>query len=246
VNPVLTLDRAIGAKLGAAGFIAGDLTGSAGARYLIDGNVFAYNRARALLLQTPYGWINDNSFVGQTLKQVYVLASQYWGEGPGAEELSLTGNHFDATGHGYLSGFFALDIMAEAADFPNFQDEVAGTTSAAPPINQNIIVANNLFETSSPQAVINVSSANNVLLFGGSIDLAGRSVREPRQFPVAVHDASNVIFDETRAYSASLSGTSCAGSIMLQLSNPPPEVSPFEPIACEIEATTSGLDYRRP
>jgi hypothetical protein len=71
-------------KLAASGFIAGDLTGSAGARYLIDHNVFAFNRARALLLQTPYGWVDQNTFVGQTLKEVYLLASQYWGEGPGA------------------------------------------------------------------------------------------------------------------------------------------------------------------
>jgi hypothetical protein len=83
-NPVLTLDRPVDAKLAASGFIAGDLTGSAGARYLIDHNVFAFNRARALLLQTPYGWVDQNTFVGQTLKEVYLLASQYWGEGPGA------------------------------------------------------------------------------------------------------------------------------------------------------------------
>jgi len=245
-NQILTLDRAVSEKLGAAGFIAGDLTSSAGARYLIAGNVFAYNRARALLLQTPYGWVKENSFVGQTLKQVYVLASQYWGEGAGAQELLLTGNHFDAADHGYLSGFFALDIMAEAADFPNFQDEVTGTTVSAPPINQNIIVANNLFETNSPQAVINVSSATDVLFFRDSIDLIGRNDRGPRQFPVTVHDASNVFLDETSAYSTSLSGTSCDDSIMLQLYSPPPVISPFEPIACEIEATTSGLDYRGP
>lgn len=244
-NPVLTLDRAVSVKLGAAGFIAGDLTGSAGARYLIDNNVFAYNRARALLLQTPYGWVNENRFVGQTLKQVYVLASQYWGEGAGAQELLLTRNHFDATGHSYLSGFFALDIMAEAANFPNSQDEVAGTVPA-PPINQNIIAANNRFETSSPQAVINVSSANNVLFFHDSIDLIGRNDHGPRQFPVAVHDASNVFLDGTRAYSTSLPGTSCDESIMLQLSSPAPVVTAFEPIACEIEATTSGLSYRGP
>jgi hypothetical protein len=245
-NPALTLDRAVSAKLGAAGFIAGDLTSSAGARYLIDNNVFAYNRARALLLQTPYGWVNENRFVGQTLKQVYVLASQYWGEGAGAQELLLTGNHFDATGHSYLSGFFALDIMAEAANFPNSQDEVAGTTVPAPPINQNIIAANNLFEISSPQAVINVSSANNVLFFHDSIDLVGPNDHGPRQFPVAVHDASNVFLDETRAYSTSLSTISCDESIMLQLLSPAPVVSPFEPIACEIAATTSGLGYRGP
>jgi hypothetical protein len=245
-NPVLTLDRDVSGKLGAAGFIAGDLTSSAGARYLIDGNVFAYNRARALLLQTPYGWVKENSFVGQTLKQVYVLASQYWGEGAGAEELLLTGNHFDATGHSYLAGFFALDLMAEAANFPNFQDEVAGTAGAAPPINQNIIAANNLLETNSPQAVVNVSSANNVLFFKNSIDLVGPGGGGPRQFPVAVHDASNVFFDQTSAYSTSLAGTSCEDSIMLQLSSPSPLVSPFAPIACEVEATTSGLDYVEP
>jgi hypothetical protein len=27
--------------------------------------------------------------VGQTQKEVYVLASQYWGEGPGAQELII-------------------------------------------------------------------------------------------------------------------------------------------------------------
>jgi hypothetical protein len=246
-NPVLTLDRAVNATLGASGFIAGDLTSSSGARYLIDGNVFAYNRARALLLQTPYGWINDNTFVGQTLKQVYVLASQYWGEGAGAQELLLTGNHFDAAHRNYLSGFFALDILAEAADFPNVQDEVAGTTHAAPPINQNIISANNVFETSTAQALINVSSANNVLFFKDSIDLVDEDAPEgPNEFPIAVHDASNVFFDEIAAYSASLPGVSCAGSIMLELSSPPPLVSAFEPIACQVEATTSGLDYLRP
>jgi hypothetical protein len=244
---VLTLDRAVNATLGASGFIAGDLTSSSGARYLIDGNVFAYNRARALLLQTPYGWINDNTFVGQTLKQVYVLASQYWGEGAGAQELLLTGNHFDAAHRNYLSGFFALDILAEAADFPNVQDEVAGTTHAAPPINQNIISANNVFETSTAQALINVSSANNVLFFKDSIDLVDEDAPEgPNEFPIAVHDASNVFFDEIAAYSASLPGVSCAGSIMLELSSPPPLVSAFEPIACQVEATTSGLDYLRP
>jgi hypothetical protein len=252
-NPILTLDRDVSAKLAAAGFIGGDLTSSAGARYYIDHNVFAYNRARALLLQTPYGWVRENSFVGQTLKQVYVLASQYWGEGPGAEDLLISGNHFDATGQNYLTGFFALDIMAEATNFPNFQNEVAGTTRAAPPINQNILAADNVFETSSPQAIINVSSAKNVLFFNDSVDLDARSklehesstnARGPRQFPVAIHDASNVYFDEMSAYSIAPPATSCSGSIMLQLSSPSPVVSPFEPIACEVSSTSSDVGYR--
>ncbi len=254
-NLVLTLDRPIDGQLSAAGFIAGDLTSSAGARYLIDDNVFAFNRARALLLQTPYGWVNQNTFVGQTLKQVYVLASQYWGEGPGAQELLLTGNRFDAQGHNFSSGFFALDIMAEAANFPNAQNEVAGGTSPAPAINQNIIVAANTLITDRPQALVNVSSANDVLFYRDAIILTvdqasaaddAQAWLGPRQFPVAVHDASHVFFDELTAYSFWLPNVACDESIMLALSTPSPLVAPFAPIACRVEATTSGLTFAAP
>ena len=258
-NPVLTLDRAVNSDLGQAGFIAGDLSSSAGARYLFTNNVFAFNRARALLLQTPYGWVNENRFVGQTLKEVYVLASQYWGEGPGAQELVFSKNQFDATGHSYGSGFFALDIIAEAANFPNFQDEVAGTGFASAPINQNIIVADNTFTSDRPQAVVNISSANNVVFSNSSFNLkepsaqftdsaraaewSGGNDHGPRQFPVAIHDASNIFFGNTDTYSSRLPDTSCADSIMLQLSNPSPKISLFAPIACEIAATTTDLIF---
>jgi hypothetical protein len=260
-NALLTLDRAVNAQLAASGFIAGDLTSSSGARYLIDDNVFAFNRARALLLQTPYGWVNRNTFVGQTLKQVYVLASQYWGEGPGAQELLLTHNRFEARDHNFLSGFFALDMLAEAADFPNAQDEVAGGKSATPPINQNIIVADNTFATDHPQALVNVSSARNIVFYRNSFrlefptaetapgaytpDRSGGSLG-PRQYPVTIHDASRVLFDETSAYSVWLAHASCNDSILLALSTPPPVVAPFAPIACRVAATTSELEYAEP
>ena len=258
-NPVLTLNQAVNSGLGQAGFIAGDLSASAGARYLFSNNLFAFNRARALLLQTPYGWVNENRFVGQTLKEVYVLASQYWGEGPGAQELVLSNNEFDARGHDYLSGFFALDIMAEAANFPNFQNEVAGTDVAATLVNQNIIVADNTFKSDGPQAVVNISSVNNVVLANSSFNLAVESAQltvsamdwsggndgAPRQFPVTIHDASNVLFGNIDTYSSRLPGTSCADSIMLQLSDPPPKISTFAPIACKVAATTSDLIFDR-
>jgi len=259
-NAVLALDRPVASKLAATGFIAGDLTGSAGSRYLIDHNVFAFNRARALLLQTPYGWVNQNTFVGQTLKQVYLLASQYWGEGPGAQELLLSGNVFDARGHDFSSGFFALDIMAEAADFPNAQNEVTGSTSPATPINQNIIVADNTFITDLPRGIVNVSSANDVLLYRDTVSLTGTGNQPssadapaawkdagllPRQFPVTVHDATHVFFDELTSYPAWLPLT-CDDSIMLTLSDPPPLVSPFAPVACRVEATTGGLESTEP
>lgn len=260
-NSTLTLDRAVNAQLVASGCIAGDLTSSSGARYLIDDNEFAFNRARALLLQTPYGWVNRNIFVGQTLKQVYVLASQYWGEGPGAQELLITRNRFEAQGHNFLSGFFALDMLAEAADFPNAQDEIAGAKSAAPPINQNIVVADNTFATDHPQALVNVSSANDIVFHRNSFRLEFHANESgpvtydqhrwggslgPRQYPVTIHDATQVFFDEISTYSSWLPQVSCDDSIMLSLSTPSPAVSPFAPIACRVAATTSGLDYAEP
>jgi hypothetical protein len=199
--------------------------------------------------------------VGQTLKQVYVLASQYWGEGPGAQELLLTHNRFDARGHSFATGFFALDVMAEAANFPNAQDEVAGTLFPVPPINQNIIVADNTFATDRPQALVNVSSVNDVVFYRDAFRLEpgpGRSTvagselqgaaaaAGPRQFPVAIHDATHIFFAEIAPYSSWPVNVSCDDSIMLALSSPPPAVSPFAPIACRVAATTSGLDYAEP
>ena len=130
---LLTLDHAVSPSLRRAGFIAADLTTSAGARYLIRDSTFLYTSARALLLQTPFGWVTHNHFAGQTQREVYVLASQYWGEGPGAQELIINHNTFDGRG-AHQQGFFALDVMAESTDFfsgqfPNVQNEVSGTDS---------------------------------------------------------------------------------------------------------------------
>jgi hypothetical protein len=238
----LTLDRAVDPSLAASGFIAGDLTNSAGARYLIRDNDFAFNRARALLLQTPFGWVDHNRFTGQTLKSVYVLASQYWGEGAGAQELILSNNVFHGAGH--APTFYALDVMAEAADFPNGQDEVVGTASAAPAINQDIVVAHNRFITPQPADLVNLSSANNIVF--------DRNVFEDRagedyglgQRPVSAHDLSNVFFSADNQYSWLLEP--CAGSQLLALSDPPPAVSGLTPLACAIPATVSGFVFQRP
>jgi hypothetical protein len=173
----------------------------------------------------------------------------------------LSKNQFDATGHNYLSGFFSLDIMAEAANFPNFQNEVAGTGSAAAPVNQNIIVADNTFTSDRPQAIVNVSAVNDVVFASNSFNLEAQPAPladyglvaawpdgrdgTPRQFPVAIHDASNSFFGNTDTYSSRLPGISCTDSIMFLLSDPSPNVSPFAPIACKVAATTSDLIFDR-
>jgi hypothetical protein len=235
---ILVLNRNIDNALGKAGFIAGDLTTSAGARYLIRDNNFVFNRARALLLQTPYGWVDHNRFVGQTLKSVYVLASQYWGEGAGAQELIISNNEFAGAGH--APTFYALDVIAEAANFPNAQDEVIGSAGApAPPIDQNIVVAGNLFTADQPVNLVNLSSANNIVFddnnFVGGADKGGG----PGQRPVSVHDASNIYVAPNNRFG--WRGEPCANSQLLALSDPPPTVSPITPVACGIAATVSNF-----
>ncbi|MBV8063840.1 MAG: hypothetical protein JOY51_09595, partial [Nevskia sp.] len=244
---VVTLNQDIPKGLVQAGFIAADLNGSAGARYLIQNSSFAYTSARALLLQTPFGWVHDNQFTGQTMREVYVLASQYWGEGPGAQELIIDHNTFDSTGP-HQHGYFALDIMAESTDFfsggfPNVANEAGGTwapTSTA--VNQNIVVADNTFSSDSAVPIVNVSSVNNALFSGNSFTAAGGA----GAYPVTIHDASNVVFDRTNQYGTWLSGASCAGSPLLDLASPAPEVSVVLPNACGIQSTVSGLVYEAP
>lgn len=100
--------------------------------------------------------------------------------------------------------------MAEATNFRNTQNEVACTTSPAPAINQNIIVADNTFTTDRPQAMVNVSSANDVVFYYDALTLTGDQTPSteasranssglfvgPRQFPLSVHDATHVFFGE--------------------------------------------------
>jgi hypothetical protein len=240
----LVLNRNVDAALGKAGFIAGDLTTSAGARYLISDNDFVFNRARALLLQTPYGWVHGNRFVGQTLKEVYVLASQYWGEGAGAQELIISNNEFNGAGH--APTFYALDLIAEAANFPNAQDEVVGSVGApAPSINQNIVVAGNRFTADRPVNLVNLSSVNNTVFdlirFVEDVKKGDVPGDGSGQRPVSVHDASNIYFGPNNRFD--WLGESCDDSQLLALSNPPPNVSPITPVACAIRATVSNFIY---
>lgn len=243
---LIALDRAVSPGLRQAGFIAADLTTSGGARYVIRDSTFLYTSARALLLQTPFGRVTHNYFAGQTQKQMYVLASQYWGEGPGAQELIIDHNTFDGGG-AHQQGFFALDVMAESTDFfsgqfPNVQNEVAGTNSAMPAVNQNIVVADNIFTSDRAVPIVNLSSVNNAVFSGNTFFVPSGS----GAYPVTIHDASNIQFDKTNRYTSWLSGASCADSPLLALSSPSPAVSMVLPNACGISETVSGLVYEAP
>jgi hypothetical protein len=245
---LLTLDSAVDPASIKNGFIGADLTQYGGARYVLSGNSFNYTAGRAILAQTPFGLIENNSFVGQSSRQIYMHASLYWGFGGSAQEVTVTGNTFDARGHG--GDFLALDFAVEPAN-AEFT-EIIGTGPSSSPANQNIIVANNQFISDTPTAVVNVSLANNILFTGnsftiqplsGSQDTKSASVLGPGQLPISIHDASNIQFDGSNSIAPSwLSGGSCTDSRMLPLSMPAPEVVPQSAIACVVPQTTVGFE----
>jgi hypothetical protein len=250
-NPaILTLHKDVGQDLVANGFIGADLTQWAGARYLISDNVFEYTAGRALLLQTPFGLVTHNRFVGQSARQVYVMTSQYWAEGGGGQELTIADNFFDARGHG--GDFLALDIAAEpVSPTLNIGPEVTNRNSAAPSVNENIIVANNSFVTDRVADVVNIASANNILFSGNRFFL--RDSSSPRgspdsgQYPVSAHDASNIEFDAANQFDPNwLGAASCAQSRLLQLTVPPPKLGLVKPAACAILPTTTNLKFDLP
>jgi len=237
---ILTLNQNISKSLGEDGFIAADITQSGAPRYVINNNKFQYNRAHALILQTPFGWVDNNIFMGQTMGEIDLSTSQYWGEGIGAQELIISNNHFNGTGH--REDFLPLSLRAGSA---NYDAEIANLSSSAPSVNQNIVVVNNTFTSDELTVAANISSANNTLFSGNNFQLTlptGSSGNY--QYPVSVHDASNVYFDSGNIFSPDgLSVASCTNSRLLTLDNPPPAVSFYPPATCEMAATTSNLVF---
>lgn len=251
---ILTLDRAIGHDLVSNGFIGADLTQFAGARYVIEDNVFKYTAGRALLLQTPFGRVTNNRFVGQSARQIYLMTSQYWGEGGGGQELTIAHNIFDARGHG--GDFLAIDIAAEPVNPSlNIGPEVTNLTSAAPSVNENIIIADNSFLTDRVTDLVNISSANNILFSGNAFHLTIRPAPHGElapypgfgagQYPVSAHDAANIYFDNINQFDPSWRArASCAQSRLLRLTVPAPTLRVVQPAACAIAATTSNFVFQ--
>jgi Right handed beta helix region len=67
------------------------------ARFVIRNNKYFYNRARGLLLQSSFGLVENNSFVGQTGHGIVVGAAP-GAEGPGVQNVVFRANQFSKVG----------------------------------------------------------------------------------------------------------------------------------------------------
>ncbi len=68
-----------------------------GARFVIRNNQYLYNRARGILLQSSFGLLENNIFIGQTGHGL-ILGVASDSEGPGVQNVIVRGNHFSNTG----------------------------------------------------------------------------------------------------------------------------------------------------
>jgi hypothetical protein len=179
----LTLDHAIPSS-DKGGYLV-DLNFS-GARFVVRNNQLLHNRARGALLQTSYGLVEGNTFIGQTMYALYL--TMYPPEGPGAQDVVIANNKISDTG---VNGGPGAVILSRQA-------MVYSTLAHNPPVHQNIIFKDNLI-SDVPGPAFYISSANNVVLYGNTLRNTNQQPLENRwnaagnlNFPVVINDASNV------------------------------------------------------
>ncbi len=198
------------APIAAPGGFAADLA-LAGGRYVVQNNVFSHNRGRGFLVQTPYGLVQNNSFVGQSWFALYLSASTFWHEGAGAHDVLFLNNTISSSGIG--GGLGAVTLATEDSDGVIYDSTPASASGQpnSPGTQQNIVFANNSF-SNLPGAAFYISSANNVILYDNAftnLNLHASSRVPSINAPVAIYDASNIL----------LSGNTSNSNYSLFLSN---------------------------
>ena len=143
-----------------------------GARYLIRNNNFLHNRARGVLLQTSEGLVTGNTFDGQTLHSIYVIASPYWGEGPGAQNLIIANNRISNPGNYIQSTSDPASVLG--AVIVAAENNQAFTIPSCRPLHQNVIFSGNTVQN-APGPGFFISTTNNVIMSGNQLTNTNQS-----------------------------------------------------------------------
>ena len=177
-----------------------------GARYIIRNNRFLHNRARGVLLQTSEGLVTGNVFDGQTLHSIYVISSPYWGEGPGAQNLTVANNTISHPGN-YIqntsSSSSVLGAVVVAAE-----DDTAFTIASPVPLHQNVIFADNTVRD-APGPGFFISTTNNVIMQRNHMDNTNQSGSYAATYGTATSASSIVV---TQASNVFFQGNELCGS----------------------------------
>ncbi|HLW88747.1 MAG TPA: right-handed parallel beta-helix repeat-containing protein [Terriglobales bacterium] len=177
-----------------------------GARYIIRNNMFLHNRARGVLLQTSEGLVEGNTFDGQTLHSIYVISSPFWGEGPGAQNLTVANNRIVNAGN-YIQDSTNLASVLGAVVVAA-EDNTAFTIPSAVPLHQNLIFSDNTIED-VPGPGFFLSTTNNVIMRGNHLVNTNQSNAWMATYGTATSSGSIVL---TQASNVFFQGNAFAGS----------------------------------
>ncbi len=185
-----------------ARFLA-DLTfGSA--RYVIRNNAFLHNRARGALLQTAEGMVVGNTFDGQTMHSIYIVNSPFWGEGPGAQNVTIAGNSISNVGNYFQAS--SLPILG--AVVVATEDASANTIASPAPLHQNLVFSGNTIQD-VPGPGLFVSAANNVIMEGNRLMDTNQVTSPVEMYGTANSNGAIVITGASNGY---LHGNQMIGS----------------------------------
>ena len=183
----VTLDNAIAGITTSAKVTNLDRVNS---RYYIVNNQFHDNRARAMLLQAPNGWVQGNILTRQTLSSVNIMAdTTTFSEGPGASNVRFTGNTILSPGTNHLG---ALGI------YVSLKSGVAPES-----VEQQISIDANTF-SQTPGPTIFVGSARNVSVLNNRITNANQVVDSPAVYYGSAFGSSSIVI--TKAQTVVVSG----------------------------------------
>jgi hypothetical protein len=128
----------------------------ASARFVLRNNQYLYNRARGVLLNSSYGLVENNSFIGQT-KHGILLNAEADDEGPGVQNVVFRENRFSNVGSfppnpNEPSGAFVVDVKGNAAN-----------ATSTVPVHENLILDSNTFSDLQGPGLF-VARANDVVV----------------------------------------------------------------------------------
>jgi hypothetical protein len=162
-----------------------------GARYIVRNNQFFHNRARGVLLQTPYGLVEGNRFTGQSQFGIFLTTCPP--EGPGAQDVVIASNTISEGG--VNGGPSAIAVSRE----DHKHSHIYGNIADNPPVHQNIIFRDNEIKN-VPGPGFYISSANNVVLLQNTLNNTnfrriknGWNSAGDLNYPIVINDASNIL-----------------------------------------------------
>ncbi|MGA3093510.1 MAG: right-handed parallel beta-helix repeat-containing protein [Terriglobales bacterium] len=114
-----------------------------GARFVVRNNKYLYNRARGILLQSSFGLLENNTFIGQTLHGL-ILGVAPDSEGPGVQNVIVRGNYFSNVGSIPQIQPLPEPDSAYGAMMISVQGNANNVTSQVP-VHANLVLDSNTF-----------------------------------------------------------------------------------------------------